>query len=153
MIRTWLNHFWTQLPRRWQVRFGMGIAGVMLRAIDFSLNRFGYQRTCVWLLRWSPTPPPDRVDQPRANAVAAIMLRAANRHQPPLNCVRHSLAIWWMLRWLRLPSQLRMGINLNEGHAWVEHHRQALNDTLDVAQRFAVLYDDRLTPEVIGKRG
>jgi hypothetical protein len=144
-----INALWRRVPLRWQVRVGSGIADLFLRIVDVSLNRFGYQRTCRWMLRFSPAPPPDRADPMRANAVAAVFLRAANCRQPPYNCLRHSLAIWWLLRWLRLPSQLRMGINLDQGHAWVEHHRLVLNDSLDVAGRYAVIYDERMSPEGI----
>jgi hypothetical protein len=144
-----INALWRRVPRRWQVRVGSALADLFLRAVDLSLNRFGYQRTCRWMLRFPPAPPPDRADPMRANAVAAVFLRAANRRQPPYNCLRHSLAIWWLLRWLRLPSQLRMGINLDQGHAWVEHHALVLNDSLDVAGRYAVIYDERMSPEGI----
>jgi hypothetical protein len=144
-----INALWRRIPLRWQVRLGGALAALFLRSVDASLNRFGYQRTCRWLLRFSPAPPPDRADPRRASAVAAVFLRAADRRQPPYNCLRHSLAIWWMLRWLRLPSQLRMAVSRDQGHAWVEHHGLVLNDSLDVAQRYALIYDERMSPEGI----
>jgi hypothetical protein len=126
-------------------------AGVALRLFDTGLKTIGYRRVCHILLRLSPPSTLARIDLFRAQAVAAIVNKIAQDSPRPMNCVRRSMVLWWMLRWLGLNSELKIGLNREKGHAWVEHAGRVINDSADVASQYAVLYEDELNPEVVGR--
>jgi hypothetical protein len=123
---------------------------IMLRLVDLGLMTLGYRRLCRLLLRLSPTPNPKRVDLFRARAAAAVVNKVAQQY-PKMNCIRRSLVLWWMLRWLGLNSALQIGMNPDNGHAWIEHAGRVINDAADVSTHYAIRYQDELTPEVISK--
>jgi hypothetical protein len=132
---------------RW---LGIGISAVLLRLVDAGLRRSGYRAVCRWLLRWSPAPSrtPDVL---RARAFARVVNYTAARPHIQANCIRRSLVLWWLLRWARLSSQVRIGVNLDGGHAWVEHGGEVVNDAPEVAAQYAILYDDQLSPELMSR--
>lgn len=123
------------------------VALVLLKAIDISLRVLGYRRTCRCLLFCSPRPDPAITDFPRTIATARHVHRIVAHRLGNTPCLRRSLLLWWILRWRRIPSDLRIGVNRDGGHAWVEHHGQVVNDWADVAERYSVIYTDRLSPE------
>ena len=59
------------------------------------------------------------------------------------NCLKRSLVLCWFLRRRGINFDLRIGADLADGalhaHAWVEHAGVLLNDSVDVAERFAAL--------------
>jgi hypothetical protein len=59
------------------------------------------------------------------------------------NCLKRSLVLCRFLRGRGISCDLRIGADLSHGelsaHAWVEHAGVVLNDSDDVAQRFASL--------------
>jgi len=61
--------------------------------------------------------------------------------------LRRSLTSWWLLRWQGIPSDIRIGVNMTSGHAWLEHHGYIVNDHPEVAKKFPIVYTDELTPE------
>lgn len=67
---------------------------------------------------------------------------AARYYQPWANCLKKSLVLWALLRHQGISSELRIGIKRDtdnfEAHAWVECDGVALNDTLNVRDRFAM---------------
>ncbi len=129
------------------IRAGSVIALLLL--IDGSMRVLGYKRTARLLLRCAPTPPADRADLTRALQVARTVHRgAAITHA---NCLRRSLALWWLLRWYRLPSQIQIGFNQDAGHAWVEHHNFVINDRSNIADNYRIRYGADLTPERVAK--
>jgi hypothetical protein len=79
------------------------------------------------------------LDQARATA---RLVRAAARYvffRP--TCLPQSIVLWWLLRRQGLGGDLRIGVKPEpsylEAHAWVEFQGQPLNDSADVAWRFA----------------
>jgi hypothetical protein len=70
------------------------------------------------------------------------MVRAAARYgigQP--NCLKVSLALWWLLARQGIASDLRVGVRKDgeklEAHAWVECGGVALNEPESPHQHFA----------------
>jgi hypothetical protein len=79
------------------------------------------------------------------------LVNIAARYAPgPATCLTRSLLLRWLLRRRGTPTDLRIGVQLNQGrldaHAWVEADGIPINDTPDVAQRFAP-FAQPLSPE------
>jgi len=135
--------------RRLKFRSGLIAAAVLLKLIDLGLRLSGYRRVCRWLLRLSPAPDPTRVDYPHAFAVARIINTAAHHPQVRATCLPRTLLAWWVLRWVGIPSDIRIGVNHDGGHAWIEHNGQVVNDRLNIIDDYTVTYSDELAPERI----
>jgi hypothetical protein len=103
---------------------------LLLPAIGAALHLLGFKRTRDLLARMSPT----RADQDRAAAaptadeaqrIARLVGIAAHHGPYRATCLRQSLAVWWLLRRLGIPAELRIGVRKDAGdfqaHAWVEH--------------------------------
>lgn len=140
-----------RLQRKLIWKVGGIAAFVILRAVDLGLNVLGYRRLCSLLIKLSPHPDPNRVSLRRALKVAYLVEHAAVSPLAHTNCLRRSLTLWWFLRWFRLDSDIRIGINLNDGHAWVEHGGQIINDAPDTSSQYAVLYTNELSPEIVSR--
>jgi len=74
------------------------------------------------------------------------LIATAARHIPfPSTCLTRSLLFNWMLRRRGVPSELRIGIRMENSalraHAWVEVAGVPVNDEPDVARRFAAFTD------------
>jgi Transglutaminase-like superfamily len=85
---------------------------------------------------------PGQNSNPRLVQQTARMVRAAADHGPfHGNCLRQSLALWWLLRRQGIDSELRIGVRKSgarfEAHAWIEWRGRALNERADLRQRFA----------------
>ena len=70
----------------------------------------------------------------------------ASRYSPfPSSCLTRSLALVRMLKKDGIESQLRIGVRIAgtalDAHAWVEYAGMPVNDTADVAHRFAAFPD------------
>ncbi len=120
------------------------------------LRRLHYRRTSRWLMRTSPPPDPARDDHTRARLLAIAVDTASMHRVVDVTCLRRSLVLWWLMRWLRLPSDVRLAFRLTpdghaDGHAWVEHHGRVINDLPDVAAQYPILYHDRLSPETLSR--
>lgn len=127
----------------------LAIASLLLLLVDKSLQYKGYRWTSRWLLYTSPTPNPSTNRLSVARQTARLIDRAAARSEA--SCLRRSLVLWWWLRWKRIPSDILIGVNPTDGHAWVEHHHTVINDNLDVAERFMVLDPSRMSPTQIAR--
>lgn len=142
--------------RRWLqnilIRLSAVIAALLLVMTDAGLRMFGYTVMCRILIALSPSPNPDRIDPYRANNVGNFVNVIASHPWLKSTCLRRSLVAWWILRWRGIPSEVRFGVNVEEGHAWVEHHGSVINDQPDVASRFRILYGQELMPESIARR-
>jgi hypothetical protein len=77
----------------------------------------------------------------RARATARLVQVAARHGLFRPTCLPQSLVLWWLLRRQRLTGKLHIGVrpepNRLEAHAWVEFQGLVLNDSEDVARRFA----------------
>jgi hypothetical protein len=142
--------------RRWLqnalIRLSAVAAGLFLAVTDIGLRLFGYASMCRILIALSPSPNQDRVDTSRAKNVGSFVNFIASSRWLKSTCLRRSLVAWWVLRWRGIPSELRFGVNVEEGHAWVEHHGVVVNDRPDIASRYRILYGQELMPESIARR-
>ena len=93
-----------------------------------------------------------RLDRPPRKATTAAsvpdptaigrLVNAAARHSPgTITCLTRSMLLRWLLGRRGIASELRIGVRIVEGkldaHAWVEHAGAPINDTPDVASRYA----------------
>lgn len=125
--------------------------GFLLRLVDLGLRLTTYRRISQLLLRLSPTPDPELVDPKRAIYLARKVNQTAYRFPFKATCLRRSLVLWWLLRWFGIPSQIRFGMNLKDGHAWVEHHQRVVNDAANIRTRYTFSYADELSPETMSQ--
>ncbi|MFN8531402.1 MAG: lasso peptide biosynthesis B2 protein [Anaerolineae bacterium] len=123
---------------------------IILNGIDLGLRMMGYRRLCKLLIRLSPKPDQARISVTRARKLGAVIHQVAGSSER-LNCLRRSLALWWMLRWLHQPSAIYFGINPESGHAWLEHNGQVINDMPTIAAKYRIVLSDELIPETIAK--
>jgi hypothetical protein len=116
-------------------------AAVTLSVVWIRLHWLGLAAVQRWVAgfrpRSTPIPSPENVRR------IASLVGATARHLPfPSTCLTRSIALVLMLKKQGIESQLRIGVR-KEGaalaaHAWVEFAGVPVNDTLDVAQRFAM---------------
>lgn len=107
-----------------------------------ALRVFGLLRLHAWVARSFAAGPVSRpdVDPSRIGALVNI----AGAHLPfPSTCLTRSLLLLLMLGRRGLHSELRIGVRKAdveiESHAWVELEGEPVNETREVADRFAVL--------------
>ena len=104
------------------------------------LRCLGLQRWQAWLDR-APlgTHPPLGADD--AAALGTAVNIAAHHGVGPATCLTRSLLLRSILRRRGTDSDLRIGVQITDSrlvaHAWVEIAGQPINDTPDVATRFA----------------
>jgi len=76
-----------------------------------------------------------------ARALGRLVDLAGRRAPGRPSCLPRSATLWWLLRRQGIDSVIRIGVRTASGrleaHAWVEYAGQVVNDTDDVAQRFA----------------
>ena len=136
----------------------MAGAWCVLVTVRSMLGRFGYRRVHGALTRCSPTPG-GRIDARRCLANASLVDRVALRWmQPPAKCLHRSLALWWLLRFQGLETQIRTGARRNKDsgawdlHAWVEHGDIILNDTPDRIATYSLIPEGLAAGIAPGKR-
>jgi hypothetical protein len=135
---------WFDLPRA--ERRAVVAAAMLVPVAHLLVRVCGYRRVMSvaertaarWPARQGALADPAVIDQLRL-ATARVQ-----RYSPlPGNCLSRSLVLWWQLRRRGLAPALRLGASLAGGvfaaHAWVEHEGRVLNDTADVAGRYAPL--------------
>lgn len=114
-------------------------AWVLLLLVAPGLRLLGFRRAQAALL-WA-TPTPRRRDLSLAQTTAQLVQSAARWNPLPATCLSRSLVLIWLLRRQGLVAELRIGVAQADGqmmaHAWVEHDGVALNDSQDVAGRYA----------------
>jgi hypothetical protein len=124
-----LAHAWAALPAVW---FG-------LRLLPLRRLLQPPQRTR------HTTPAPADVTAARASA---RLVAAAARFSPfPSSCLSRSVVLWRLLQRRGIPAEIRIGVRPGgsplDAHAWVEVEGEPVNDSADVADRYAV-FDDVL---------
>jgi hypothetical protein len=132
-------------------KFQRIVVGILLKAVDIGLNRTTYRQVTWLLLRLSPQPDSNRQDFPHAFATGRLVNLVATNPKINATCLRRTLIAWWILRWRGIPSDVRIGINMTSGHAWLEHHGSVINDAPDVVVKYPITYADELTPERVAK--
>lgn len=112
-------------------------ASLLLPAVAVSLRLAGFKKTYRWLEGYHPQGVKDNGN--RVGESIDIAARNFPLYRP--SCLPRSLVLWHMLRRRGAPADLRIGVNNAGGrftaHAWVEQDGVVVNDTPDIAQRFA----------------
>lgn len=76
-----------------------------------------------------------------AQSVARMVSAAANHGLYRPNCLKRSLATWWLLQRRGVRAELNIGVNKDGGdfsaHAWVEYMDKTLVEADDVRKRFS----------------
>jgi hypothetical protein len=144
-----------QLPFREQACFVQAL--LLLSITVLALRGMSFQRWQSILARLAPLPSSRNgwrsvaprsegglqadVRTQQAQATARMVSAAARRSVLPSSCLHNSLVLWWLLRWQRIGSEIRLGGRKEndrfEAHAWVEVAGEALNEADDVRHRFA----------------
>jgi hypothetical protein len=146
---------WTW-QRRVKWRLAVSTAWVLLPLDHAGLRLLGYKRLSALLLRVSPQPDsaplsPERA-LGRARTTGRVVNAAAARSLYRVSCLERSLVTWWLLRWQRIPCELRVGVRKEAAtitaHAWVEYGGAVINDQADVVRLYAP-FRDGISPEKI----
>jgi transglutaminase superfamily protein len=121
------------LERPAQTLFLRALAMLPLVWLSLKFRGFEATRSTLWKTLSHVTPQADSASLNKQIALTAHMVNAADRHglvHP--SCLVKSLALWWLLGWHGIPSQLRVGVRKEggnlEAHAWVEREGIALNE-------------------------
>lgn len=134
------------LPRTEKAVFIRALA--MLPLIDIELRLRGWRR-CHARLAGSARRSGTAAAGLAPQRVAWLVARAARYMPWPATCLRRSLVLWALLERSGTPTALRLGVRRQETsfeiHAWVELEGVPLNESRDIADRFAV-FDEALTP-------
>jgi hypothetical protein len=120
-------------------------AFIVLPMLAVALRSMGLRRTQAILTRMAPPlrSPEVRpeVRDPRARRTSRLVAVAAEHGPYRANCLKRSLALWWLLRRQGIASELHIGIRKSvrgiEAHAWVEHSGRPLNDRADIIREYA----------------
>ena len=129
----------------WAERWLLVQAMVALTFVTLALRMVGPGRCYRGLGRLAPIAGDDALTGVSAWRRALLMGRlvrvAANHGLVRANCLAQSMTVWWLLRWRRIPAELRIGVRKQQGlleaHAWAEHQSRVLNDDADIARRFS----------------
>jgi hypothetical protein len=121
----------------------------LLPILAAAVRVVGLVRVLGWVARESgETRRPDT----EAPTLAALVNAAANHLPIACSCLTRSLLLDWMLRRRGFASELRIGVRLVhdslQAHAWVQLNGTPLNDTPDVAERFAP-FEGRESPRLL----
>jgi hypothetical protein len=143
--------WWSLSPANWQkfIELPRSEQWLLLQAllvlplIGLGLRLLGLRRLQN-LLSHCPLKKPGGVPEEVISDLAQVqarMVQIAARHGLyRATCLRQSLALWWLLRYRGVETNLRIGVKSAdsglEAHAWVELQGQPLNDDLDVHLRF-----------------
>jgi hypothetical protein len=121
-------------------RLIMAWAGV--RATRLALRTVGFRRT-IRLLASAP-----RIFSAvvAPNPLWMAEIGEASKGRYGATCLDRSVALWFVLRQHSLEGTVRIGVarggDTFDAHAWVEYRGAVLNDSPDVADRFAVFDED-----------
>jgi hypothetical protein len=140
----------------WGERWLLLQAAVFLLAIAAALHIMNFQQMRSLLARFSPDPHEASGDaaMQKASVTSRLVQAAAGRMPFPITCLVRSTALWFMLRRQGIDSEIRIGVNQEDGafhaHAWVEIENTVLNDRADIHSRFIPF--DKITPPVNTER-
>lgn len=121
-------------------------AMLLLPMIALSLKLKGFKWTQALLSNYIPKKAnvsiPEDKQMELTQSIARLVSIAANHGLFRANCLRKSLAIWWLLKRKGITTKLSIGVNKESGnfnaHAWVEWQGTILIDSADVRERFSV---------------
>jgi Transglutaminase-like superfamily len=109
-------------------------ATLLLPVISLSLKWVGFRKTKASLQHFLSVRYGSQSADAQARALlTAQMVRAAGSHGiGNRNCLKESIAVWWLLAREAIASELHLGVHKDgekfEAHAWVECGGTPLND-------------------------
>lgn len=119
---------------------------LLLPMFSLGLHLLGFARFQAWLDRSPPAAHIPCDIAPGELAAIGRLVNVAARHSPgKVTCLTRSLFLRWLLQRRGIASELRIGVQIVQGkldaHAWVEYAGSPINDTQDVAERYAAFSD------------
>jgi len=133
----------------WQQRRVLWASLLLLPVFWLGLRFLGLQRFQAWLDR-APVTDRQPLNLDEAAAIGAAVNIAANHAPGRVTCLTRSLLLRSFLRQLGTDCELRIGVQFAHGefsaHAWVEIAGKPINDTPDIATRYAA-FDQPVSPE------
>ena len=126
----------------WPERRILFAAVLLLPLFAIGLRSLGFARFQALLDRQPRMGPTAASGQAPDPATIGRLVNAAARHsRGTITCLTRSMLLRWLLARRGIASELRIGVRIVEGkldaHAWVEHAGAPINDTPDVAGRYA----------------
>ena len=121
-------------------------AWVLLLAVDLGLRWLSFHQLQAWLDRYQG-------GIPKRGEVAQVrpviqhtrrMAEIARRHHLyRMTCMRHALALQWLLARQGVRTDLRFGVNRDSGalkaHAWLEYDGVPIGEPEKITEQFALL--------------
>jgi len=129
----------------------MILALILPPIMRLAINFWGFSRVHAWLWRNIPlaTALPSLPDEFEIINLCHLVNAAANRSPIHTNCLQRSLTLWWLLRRIGVASDLRIGVDTEDGvfkaHAWLEKNGVVLNDSPNSVQHFTP-FDQAIEP-------
>jgi hypothetical protein len=132
--------WWRSARTRWRKFRGLPAAErrlfvrawLLLPVVALALRLLGLRRCQETLARLSPLRRAQEAG-PRAETAARLVTAAARCAPCRANCLQRALVLWWSLRRLGRPGELRIGVRKRggrlEAHAWVEQGGHTFDTT------------------------
>ncbi len=134
----------TLVSLSWEEKILLLQAFILLPLVAFSLQVWGLQQTQIVLTQLCQSVIFNSSERQinQAKKITRIVEMAARYSLLWSNCLKKSLVLWFLLRRQGILSQLRIGVQRDNGefkaHAWIEYSGMVLNDSPYVHQEFAV---------------
>jgi hypothetical protein len=138
----------------------LGRAWLLLLWVDLLLRWRPFDHARAWATPGPlPSPPPPQEDGRTTNRaeirrIVRLLDSAARYHLYPMRCLRRALVLQRLLWQRGVASDLRLGVNLEDGrftaHAWLEQNGIPLAEPAGALARYAPL---RPQPVRAGRRG
>lgn len=144
-----IMHVWSIVQRKLQTwasfscreKCLLTLALILLPAITFSLQIFGFKLTHKFLAKLTHRPAADFEPLQKVYSTVRLLKTAARYYQPWANCLKQSLGLWTLLRLQGIASSLHIGVKCQTGqftaHAWITWQGVVLNDNENVAEEYA----------------
>jgi hypothetical protein len=116
---------------------------VLLPSIALALRLKGFKWTRGFLQKRIPETKNTTTGTKLATSqsVARMVSAAANHGPYRANCLKRSLATWWLLQRRGIAAELNIGVNKDaadlNAHAWVEYMGNTLIEADDVEERYS----------------
>jgi Transglutaminase-like superfamily len=109
-----------------------------LAVVRVMLRTTGLMRTCKVLGLWRRRTPPHEPTIERLSAVVQDVAIASAFFPGRSRCLEQSVAVWALLRWSGIASDIRLGVRPDRftAHAWVEHAGAPVGDSAEGVGQF-----------------
>jgi hypothetical protein len=113
----------------------------LLPFVSLGLRALGFARMHKALAFRTLNTPTHSTTMRDIEALSEALSLAAGQCPFPVSCLTRSLLLSWLLTRRQVANQLRIGVRMDgdvlQAHAWVECEGVPVNDSRDVATRFA----------------